>query len=235
MKPAGYTESHQPSKPVEACESTTRGVRFSCPTDGLAEPLEVEGSANPHESAPTSPDIITTPRDDLRSIVWRGSLVYLEKHPGPVFEDALRPVLDVLREKAEAGVYFLLRGGRVIYVGQSSNVPNRLKWHRWNKRNPASGELLHDSVRVFPLPPEYREDLESAFIHHLRPPLNWRDSVVVGSETIETPLTARDAHLLRALGFGGVRAPRSRFGGAGRHAPPRDLLTHVEQLRRGGR
>lgn len=63
MKTGTYDESHRPSKPAEPCESTTREVRFFCPTDGLADPgVEAvprnrtvstrKAPENPHEIRP---------------------------------------------------------------------------------------------------------------------------------------------------------------------------------------
>jgi hypothetical protein len=62
-----------------------------------------------------------------------------------------------------AGVYFLVRDGRVIYCGQSVNVPSRVSQHH------VTG---FDAVAWIPCKPDILDALESLYIHVLKPPLN---------------------------------------------------------------
>lgn len=62
------------------------------------------------------------------------------------------------------GVYFLMNGPDVVYVGQSVNVVRRLGDHLENKD--------FDSVRVIPCKPSDLDNLEGFFIRFLRPRLN---------------------------------------------------------------
>lgn len=71
-------------------------------------------------------------------------------------------------EHAGAGVYLLLDGDRVAYVGQSVNVPGRIGDHV-NKRGGAFQRAVYLRLR-----PDRRtlDATESALIQALRPPLN---------------------------------------------------------------
>ena len=66
----------------------------------------------------------------------------------------------------ETGVYFLISDGRVVYVGQSTNVYARVHHH--------SGVKKFDSYAYVRCAPEIMDKLESLYIHYLRPPLNGR-------------------------------------------------------------
>jgi hypothetical protein len=61
------------------------------------------------------------------------------------------------------GVYFLIKSGRVVYVGQSVNVHARLGQHK---------EKDFDSYAYVPCQPQALDCMESLYIHALRPPLN---------------------------------------------------------------
>jgi hypothetical protein len=62
------------------------------------------------------------------------------------------------------GVYFLIKAGRVVYVGQSVNVYGRIYQHLVGKD--------FDSFAYVPCETESLDILESLYIHVLRPPLN---------------------------------------------------------------
>lgn len=64
----------------------------------------------------------------------------------------------------QRGVYFLIRGNRVVYVGQSVNVFGRIGCHASN--------LEFDSVAWLPCPADVIDKLESLYIHTLRPEKN---------------------------------------------------------------
>lgn len=63
------------------------------------------------------------------------------------------------------GIYFLVHNDRVVYVGQSVNVPARIGHHK------TSGKTF-DRVAFVSCAQEHLNILESLYIHILRPPLN---------------------------------------------------------------
>lgn len=67
---------------------------------------------------------------------------------------------------ATRGIYFLLLGPTIQYVGQSHRVPSRVQRHREEKRVP------FDSWRVLPCQVRDFDLLEAANILHHRPPYN---------------------------------------------------------------
>jgi hypothetical protein len=62
------------------------------------------------------------------------------------------------------GVYFLICEKRVVYVGQSKNVFNRVSEHAQGKN--------FDSYVYLPCEKDMLDKLESLYIHFLSPPLN---------------------------------------------------------------
>ena len=61
------------------------------------------------------------------------------------------------------GVYFLVGGDKVVYVGQSVNVYARIAYHT---------DKVFDSFAFIPCDKDMLNSLESLYIHVLRPPLN---------------------------------------------------------------
>jgi hypothetical protein len=61
------------------------------------------------------------------------------------------------------GVYFLVGGDKVVYVGQSVNVYARIPQHH---------DKMFDSFAFIPCEKSMLNALESLYIHVLRPPLN---------------------------------------------------------------
>lgn len=98
-----------------------------------------------------------------------------------------------LLDAPECGIYFLVRGAHVVYVGQSVSLLSRVSQHRREKQ--------FDGVLVLPVsgpmgsrPDQARLDaVEGAFIRYLRTPLN-----VSGTG----PLTDADRAVLREFGVG---------------------------------
>lgn len=62
------------------------------------------------------------------------------------------------------GVYFLLQGNKVVYVGQSVNVHSRITGHMSSKEFDRFAYVKCDKAAL--------DVLESLYIHALRPPLN---------------------------------------------------------------
>lgn len=69
------------------------------------------------------------------------------------------------------GVYFLLRGPMVVYVGQSVNVMSRVANHVEDKE--------FDAVHILPVIASELDAVEGAFIRHFRPVLNKTKGPVV--------------------------------------------------------
>lgn len=63
-----------------------------------------------------------------------------------------------------SGIYFLIENGVVVYVGQSTNIFNRLQSHSQKKR--------FDAVTILLCSPYKLDSMESIYIHSLRPKLN---------------------------------------------------------------
>jgi len=64
-----------------------------------------------------------------------------------------------------SGVYFLIRAGEVVYVGQSRDVAQRVATHCKRARG-------FDRALVLPVPEEDLDAIEGAFIRALSPPWN---------------------------------------------------------------
>jgi hypothetical protein len=82
---------------------------------------------------------------------------------------AMVSVKDIL-EAAEpyedlSGVYFLVRGAIVVYVGQSVSIHVRIRTH-------ISDGRIFDRVAYIKCPPEKLDLLESLYIHHINPEEN---------------------------------------------------------------
>lgn len=69
--------------------------------------------------------------------------------------------------KKISGVYFLIKGNEVVYVGQSVHIPSRICGH---------SDKDFDRYAYVPCPPEALDQLESLYIHVLRPKLNGEQS-----------------------------------------------------------
>lgn len=73
-----------------------------------------------------------------------------------------------------SGVYFLLSGGRVVYVGQAKNIKARIRQH---KEDP---NKVFDAYAYLPCEVEYLDTLEALYIMHLRPAQNKRCASLYG-------------------------------------------------------
>jgi hypothetical protein len=63
------------------------------------------------------------------------------------------------------GIYFLIEGDDIVYVGQSTDVFNRLSRHRRDGKE-------FDSFNIIPCPEESLDELESTYIDAFAPWLN---------------------------------------------------------------
>lgn len=64
-----------------------------------------------------------------------------------------------------SGVYFLLQNGKVVYVGQSTNVEKRLISHKWTEKQ-------FDSYRVIPCAKDLLLYYEKRWIKRFKPIYN---------------------------------------------------------------
>lgn len=75
---------------------------------------------------------------------------------------------DILNERIQApiisGIYFLISGNEIIYVGQSRNILYRVGYH--------SRSIAFDAYSVLPCPPGNLTDLERKMIKKFNPRLN---------------------------------------------------------------
>ena len=78
-------------------------------------------------------------------------------------DTTLPPPIPVNTYLTLSGVYVLSSLGRVVYVGQSRNVPARI--HRHN----TDGKLAFDELRVLPYEPAKLLDAERYWIERLLP------------------------------------------------------------------
>lgn len=65
----------------------------------------------------------------------------------------------------QSGIYFLIHGKKVVYVGQSVNIYARVAAHKHDKK-------IFDRFAYVPCPPVLMDKLESLYIHCLKPSLN---------------------------------------------------------------
>lgn len=85
-----------------------------------------------------------------------------------------------------SGVYFLLQGSEVVYVGQSVSVYARIAQHE-HKR--------FDRYAFVPCAKEMLDQMESLYIHLLRPRLNgvFANGIVIAPLSISSLLSQKDA------------------------------------------
>ncbi len=76
---------------------------------------------------------------------------------------------------SDPGVYFLIRDGVIVYVGQSRHVQSRVYWQSHNKRRDENrGRIVFDewAVILAPLDEEARRHMEADYINALKPQEN---------------------------------------------------------------
>lgn len=70
-----------------------------------------------------------------------------------------------IARKSLCGIYFLIAGGKIIYVGQSVDCHTRMRHHE-------HGGLTFDSYFFIEVEPSLLDDVEAAYIAKLNPELN---------------------------------------------------------------
>ena len=95
-------------------------------------------------------------------------------------------VLGARKPEHKIGVYFLVRGNSVVYVGQSINILRRVEEHRRTKAFDSFAYIICDKAEL--------NILESLYMLSFRgdkdeycwqPPLSYRDLVSLGAEAVE--------------------------------------------------
>lgn len=88
-------------------------------------------------------------------------------HPAKIIPDAGLDLEQILAKSTPLGatcaVYFLIAGGEVIYVGQSTNVHYRLSQHIYD------GVILFDRYYIEPCDPSLLTTLETQYILQFKP------------------------------------------------------------------
>lgn len=96
--------------------------------------------------------------------------------------EAARPV----SEPVSCGVYFLVSGSEVVYVGQSVNVHARIAEHsRWKE---------FDSAAFISVPKDALDFVESFYIHTLSPRLNGWSGGKPGIGKVSAPMNRIELH-----------------------------------------
>ena len=109
------------------------------------------------------PEIEDEPDKDARTLL---DSVFSERLSDPIYPT------DVI---LLSGVYFLIKDGKVVYVGQSRCIPQRLESHaRYGSVEGDCGRSNHefDSAYYIKLSPLFLDDVEKALIKWFRPSCN---------------------------------------------------------------
>ncbi len=172
---------HRSSKPEGPCEGGVQRIRLPCSTatyTGPSQQPQAKVGKDSHE-------ILTKFTPQLEGIPALREWSLREYHPC---------------------VYFLVRDGVVVYVGQSIALPGRIASHISNK----------DFDRVFYLevPREHLNAIESAFIRALNPELTGSSPMVPGAfvQRALQALGLESLPLLSAVDSGKTFNPRGRLG-----------------------
>ncbi len=107
----------------------------------------------------------------LRKIAWIGRELIAWLEAPQAFAPKVEPqlfseseIIEAARDHHATGVYFLIAGGRIVYIGRSHNVFSRVAEHRLTKSFDAWHFILCKPSEV--------SALESAYIKKYQPPLN---------------------------------------------------------------
>jgi hypothetical protein len=96
-----------------------------------------------------------------------------------------------------SGVYFLLQGNHVVYVGQAKNVKKRLAMHK------ADPDRVFDSYAFLPCDEKDLDTLEALYIMHLRPKQNKRQpslyNILQATRKLPKNLKMPDAEAIQGL------------------------------------
>lgn len=125
-----------------------------------------------------------------------------------------------------SGVYFLLDGNDVVYVGQSKNVYTRISEH---------ADKQFDRYAFVPCPVESLDVLESLYIHCLRPRLNGtqRDGASLAPVNLKSLLRIASSTARKSPAPGAHPPAASSCSAAG--APRSDVRSPAQPARSGSR
>jgi hypothetical protein len=143
--------------------------------------------------------------------------------PSASFEDLpeeLHPMQESLRrwgaEFIPPCIYFLCADKKVVYVGQTTNLPARIATHYREKTG------LFERVFFLPAPREQLNEVEAAFIAGLNPPLNGTsrgDGKSSAEGALPRPLKERQVEILNKYKVLGILAKYDLVDGFGRDVP----------------
>lgn len=77
------------------------------------------------------------------------------------------------------GVYFLIGSQKILYIGQSANIPSRIAQHRANRRIP------FDAYSQILCAPDMLDVLERALIYRFKPQFNLKYKRIIKLEAHE--------------------------------------------------
>lgn len=77
-----------------------------------------------------------------------------------------------INAQAVCGVYFLIRNGRIVYVGQSVDIHSRVATHRVARQSIRTPPKEFDSFSYVECGAENIDIVESLYIHAINPELN---------------------------------------------------------------
>lgn len=96
----------------------------------------------------------------------------------------------------QPGIYFLCKGEDVVYVGQSVTPSSRIATHSQDANKD------FDRVYLLPVPESELNNVEAAFIHHIKPAQ--QGGIREGKEKPRSPaMTAPKDDILKSVGFAG--------------------------------
>ncbi len=103
-------------------------------------------------------------------MTFQASCTRQPEHTSPVDDEAVRCLVLGLKEIEPApllcGVYFLLHGSSIVYIGKSTDIIVRITRHE------RDGLMLFDSVRYIELPEHALHERERGLICRIRPKHN---------------------------------------------------------------
>lgn len=119
---------------------------------------------------------MSEPTADLRSL--------LEQTSGRLFASSLLTEEEIVANSAiydqPCGIYFLISGQSVVYVGQSRTVMSRLASH--------FARIRFSRFAFLPVEERYLDIVESIYIHLLRPKFNGSE-MMMGEKRVCAPMT----------------------------------------------
>lgn len=136
--------------------------------------------------------------DDLLEVLLTTAAGELTDYGRLLTEDEIQyGSTSVDHKPRHSGVYFLLQGDHVVYVGQAKNVKKRIAEHK------ADPEKVFDAYSFLPCDAEDLDTLEALYIMHLRPKQNKRQpglyNILRATRKLPKNLKMPDAEAIQGL------------------------------------